>query len=66
MAKDLLDFIQGPAAVDQEGCVLRVQVMQSQMGQAGIIAQSVPNPVDGRQRLASASNERMSDLRVLR
>ena len=42
MAQDLLYLVQGAPLIDQEGGVLMPQIMQPQVRQTGIIAQSCP------------------------
>ena len=52
VSEDLLHFIQGPAAVDQEAGVAVPQIMQAKVRQAGLVAQPGPHLHDRRVRLA--------------
>ena len=47
MPQDLLHLIQGPPAVNEEGCILVPQVMKTQLWQACFLSDPKPNLGDG-------------------
>ena len=63
MAEDLLDFIEGAAGIDQEGCVQVPKIMDAQLRQPSLPAKSAPDLVDRRIGLAGlAINEQVIEL----
>ena len=47
VAEEALDFVEGSALVDEEACKGVSQVMEADVGEAGVLADGVPGGEDG-------------------